>query len=168
VVRYLHVFEDAATPLGGAPPTGRLTRRELTNYVRGHTRTNLYDESGVSADRVAIYGLSDPRDIRDVRYIGQTRAPRSRFLQHVNAARLWLPEVPPWWVKSPQLRPLYRWIRALYSDEGRLPVMVITAWAPSLKEARAAERARIVECLKEGRDLCNVEMEAFGPQLFLP
>jgi hypothetical protein len=46
--------------------------------------------------------------------------------------------------------------------------MVITAWSPSLKEARAAERARIVECLKEGRDLCNAEMDAFGPQLFLP
>jgi hypothetical protein len=45
--------------------------------------------------------------------------------------------------------------------------MVITAWSPSVKEARSAERERIVECLKEGRDLCNVEMEAFGPQLFL-
>jgi hypothetical protein len=73
--------------LGGTPPRGRLTRRELTSYVRGHTRTNLYDESGVSTDRVAIYGLSDPRDIRDVRYIGQTRAPQSRFLQHVKRGK---------------------------------------------------------------------------------
>jgi hypothetical protein len=168
VFRYIDLFEDAARPLGGPRPTCRLTRGELASYVRGHTRMNLYDESGVSADRVAIYYLSDPRDIRDVRYIGQTRAPRSRFLQHVNAARLWLPEALPWWIKSPKLRPLYRWIRALYSDEGRLPVMVITAWTTSLKEARCAEHARIVDCLKEGRDLCNVEKEAFGSRLFLP
>jgi len=92
VVRCINVVEDAAMPLGGTPPTCPLTRGELASYLHGHTRTNLYDESGVSEARVAIYCLSDPRDIRDVRYIGQTCAPRIRFLQHVNAARLWLPE----------------------------------------------------------------------------
>jgi hypothetical protein len=41
--------------------------------------------------------------------------------------------------------------------------MVITAWAASPKEARAAERERIIECLKAGRDLFNVEKKAWGP-----
>jgi hypothetical protein len=141
------------------------TRGDLAKYIRAHTRTNLYDESGLGPDKVAIYCLSDPRDIRDVRYIGQTCAPPSRFLQHVNAARLWLPDTLPWWVKSPKLRPLYSWIRTLYFDEQRLPVMVVTAWTASLREARSAERERIIECLQAGRDLFNIEKESFSPQL---
>jgi hypothetical protein len=88
-------------------------------------------------------------------------------LQHVNAARLWLPETLPWWIKSPQLRPLYAWIRALYFAEQRLPVMIISVWSASLPEARAAERARIVECLKQGHDLCNIEKAIFGQHLLL-
>ena len=139
-------------------------QRELALFVRRHTRTNLYDESGVSAGGVALYGLSDPRDIRAVRYIGQTRAPARRFLQHINIARLWLPDDLPWWVKSPQLRPLYSWIRELYAEDRRLPVMLISAWAPSAKEARLAERSLIIECLRTGHDLYNVEREILGGQ----
>jgi hypothetical protein len=167
VRRYVQVFEDAALPQHVPPATERVTKVELARYVRGHTRMNLFDESGVSATQVAIYGLSDPRDIRDVRYVGQTAAPGSRFSQHLHTARLWLPGALPWWVKSPKLRPLYGWIRALYSDDRRLPVMVITGWSVTRKEARSAERARIVECLKEGRDLFNVEKEVLGPTLLL-
>jgi hypothetical protein len=142
-----------------------LTKRELGFYVRRHTRANLYDESGVSAVGVALYGLSDPRDIRELRYIGQTRAPAIRFLQHLSTARLWLPDDLPWWVKSPQLRPLYSWIRRLFSDDRRLPVMLISDWVPTIEEARLAERARIIECLRSGRDLYNVERELLGRQL---
>ena len=141
------------------------TKRELGLYVRRHIRTNLYDESGVSTLGVALYGLSDPRDIRDVRYIGQTRNPASRFLQHINAARLWMPDDLPWWIKSPQLRPLYSWIRQLYSTGQRLPVMLISNWAPTIKEARLAERTQIIECLRDGRELYNVEAELLGKQL---
>jgi hypothetical protein len=163
--RYIQVFQDAA--LGETPAIRRSTRGELIRLVRAHTRSNLYDESNATPDKLAIYSLSDPRDIRDVRYIGQTRAPRSRFLQHVNATRLWLPEVLPWWIKSPQLRPLYSWMRALYFAEQRLPVMLITAWAASVKEARCAERDRIIKCLTQGHDLCNVEKATLGPRLLL-
>ena len=164
MARYFPVLEDTAIPPFGAPVFSRPTRGELARFVRAHTRTNLYDESGVGRKKVAIYCLSDPRDIRDIRYIGLTRAPPSRFLQHLNAARLWLPDVLPWWVKSPELRPLYSWIRALYSDERRLPVMVITAWTASLNDARSAERERIIECLAEGRDLFNVESASSNAQ----
>jgi hypothetical protein len=108
--------------------------------------------------------LSDPRDIRAVRYIGQTRAPGKRFSQHIHIARLWLPDDLPWWVKSPQLRPLYSWIRELYADERRLPVMLVSAWAPSAKAARLAERSRIIECLRDGHELFNVERELLGRQ----
>jgi hypothetical protein len=147
---------------GGWPA---VSRRELSLYVRQHTRANLYDESSSLAAGVAIYGLSDPRDIREVRYIGQTRTPMRRFLQHINAARLWLPEELPWWIKAPELRPLYGWIRALYSNGKRLPVMVVSAWKTSDKEARLAERTRIIDCLREHRMLLNVEMELLGRQL---
>lgn len=142
-----------------------ITKRELGFCIRPHVRSNLYDESGVSASGVALYGLSDPRDIRDVHYVGQTRAPAKRFLQHINAARLWLPDELPWWIKSPQLRPLYSWIRRLYSQDRRLPVMLIRAWVPTSKEARLAERAHIIECLRDGRELYNVETELLGRQL---
>jgi hypothetical protein len=120
---------------------------------------------GMSAHGIAIYILSDPRSIRDVRYVGQTSSPARRFLQHLNTAKLWLPDDVPWWVKSPKLRPLYTWIRELYTDEHRLPVMVVSAWVDSVREARIAERAQIVECLRERLRLLNVEGEIFGRQI---
>src|SRR5271155_610208 len=94
--------------------------------MRRHIRAELYDDSGGSARGIAIYTLSDPRSIRDVRYVGQTQSPARRFAQHLYAARLWLPDEVPWWVKSAKLRPLYTWIRQLYADGRRMPVMVIS------------------------------------------
>jgi hypothetical protein len=142
-----------------------LTKAQLTRHFRSHIGIQLYDDSGVSPSGTAIYFLSDPRDIREVRYVGQTSAPRRRFLQHLNTARLWLPDETPWWVKSPKLRPLYEWIRELYRDELRLPTMVISAWAETAAEARLAERTRIFECLKLRLPLLNVETEILGRQL---
>jgi hypothetical protein len=142
-----------------------LNRVQVGQQVRRHVREQLYDESGMRAHGVAIYVLSDPRSIRDVRYVGQTRSPARRFLQHLNTASLWLPDDVPWWVKSPKLRPLYSWLRELYTDEYRLPVMVVSAWADSVRDARVAERALIVECLRERRRLLNVEMEILGRQI---
>jgi hypothetical protein len=142
-------------------------RIQVGQRVRRHVREQLYDECGVSAPGIAIYILSDPRSIRDVRYVGQTSSPARRFLQHLNTARLWLPDDVPWWVKSPKLRPLYSWIRELYTDEHRLPVMVVSAWVDSVREARVAERALIVECLRERLQLLNVEGEILGRQIAL-
>jgi hypothetical protein len=132
--------------------------------VRRHIRAELYDDSGDNARGIAIYTLSDPRSIRDVRYVGQTRSPARRFAQHLNTARLWLPDELPWWVESPKLRPLYTWIRALYSDGQRMPVMVVTAWTGSVGQARVLERARIVECLESRLEILNVEREILGRQ----
>jgi len=124
------------------------------------TRLNaqLYDDSGVARGEVAIYALSDPRDLREIRYVGQTRAPGRRLRQHLSTARLWLPEQTPWWVKSPRLRPLYEWIRELHRDGERLPVMVICAWVEAT-HARAAEREHICACLERQLPLLNVEGE---------
>jgi hypothetical protein len=83
----------------------------------------------------------------------------------MNTAKLWLPDEIPWWVKFPQLRPLYGWIRELYADKRRLPVMAITAWVESVTEARVAERARIIDCLQERFQLLNVESEILGRQI---
>lgn len=132
--------------------------------VRRHIRSELYDESGDSARGIAIYTLSDPRSIRDLRYVGQTQSPTRRFAQHLNTARLWLPDELPWWVKSPKLRPLYTWIRQLYADGRRMPVMVISAWTGSIGEARTLERARIVECLESRLEILNFEREILGRQ----
>jgi len=132
--------------------------------VRRHILAELYDDSGGSARGIAIYTLSDPRSIRDVRYVGQTQSPARRFAQHLYAARLWLPDEVPWWVKSAKLRPLYTWIRQLYADGRRMPVMVISAWAGSIGEARVLERARIMECLESRLEILNVEREVLGGQ----
>ncbi len=56
--------------------------------VRRHIRAELYDDSGDSAGGIAIYTLSDPRSIRDVRYVGQTKSPARRFAQHLNTVYL--------------------------------------------------------------------------------
>ena len=132
--------------------------------VRRHIRAELYDDSGDSARGIAIYTLSDPRSIREVRYVGQTQSPPRRFAQHLHTARLWLPDEVPWWVKSPKLRPLYTWIRTLYADDRRMPVMVVAAWAGSIGEARVLERARIMECLKARIEILNIEREVLGRQ----
>jgi hypothetical protein len=145
--------------------SGLATKLELGRHFRSHVDAQLYDDSGVCPQGSAIYFLSDPRDIRQIRYVGQTSAPRRRFLQHLNTAMLWLPDETPWWVKSPKLRPLSGWIRQLYRDELRLPVMVVTAWMQTASQARIAERARIYECLEMRLRLLNVETEILGRQI---
>jgi len=137
-------------------------RAELGRHFRSHVGTQLYDDSGITPRGSAIYSLSDPRDIRQVRYVGQTRAPRRRFLQHLHTAMLWLPDETPWWLKCPRVRPLADWIRELYRDEQRLPVMVISDWVQTASAARAAERARIHACLENRLPLLNVESEILG------
>jgi hypothetical protein len=144
---------------------GVLTKAQIGRHLRRHIGMHLYDDSGAVPEGTAIYSLSDPRDVREVRYIGQTRVPKRRFLQHLNTAKLWLPDELPWWVKSPKLRPLYHWIRDLYREERRLPVMVVTAWTETVLEARLAERSRIYECLGQRLQLLNVEMETLGRQI---
>lgn len=172
--RWRSAYDQAARPAAGAleayfesTDMSRLdlTKSQLARYVRCHVAAELYDESGAPAEGTAIYALSDPRDIRCIRYVGQTSHPRRRFLQHLNAARLWLPDERPWWIKSPTLRPLYEWIRELYQQELRLPIMVISAWADTTAAAKLAERARIYECLVNRLPLLNVETEILGPQM---
>jgi hypothetical protein len=142
-----------------------LTKPQLARRIRSHIAVELYDESGVPANGIAIYSLSDPRDLRRVRYVGQSLLPSRRFRQHLDSARLWLPDERPWWVKSPKLRPLYGWIRDLYREELRLPTMVISAWMASLADARLAERSQIYECLAKQLPLLNVESDILGRQI---
>ncbi|HXS29654.1 MAG TPA: GIY-YIG nuclease family protein, partial [Steroidobacteraceae bacterium] len=71
-------------------PPSPVSREQLTRRIRSQLQLLLHDQSGDVPVGVAIYTLSDPRDVRDVRYVGQTRSPRRRLLQHVNTARLWL------------------------------------------------------------------------------
>lgn len=134
--------------------------------LRARLDAQVYDDSGVGRGEVAIYALSDPRDLRQIRYVGQTRAPRRRLRQHLSTARLWLPEQAPWWVRSPRLRPLYAWIRDLYRDGERLPVMVICAWVEAT-QARTAEREHICACLERQLPLLNVEGELAQRQRLL-
>ena len=144
-----------------------LTKAQIARHIRTQLLSHLYDDSGVTPGGVAIYSLSDPRDVRNIRYVGQTASPRRRLLQHLSTARLWLPDELPWWVSSPRLRPLYRWIRQLYRDEGRLPILLVTGWVEPAA-ARLAEQALIRECLEKQLALMNVEMELLHRQLLLP
>jgi hypothetical protein len=139
-----------------------MTRLEHSARIRRHVAHELYDEARGCASRqagIAIYWLADPRDLRRIRYVGQTSAPRRRFLQHLNTARLWLPDERPWWIKDPTLRPLYDWIRVLYQDDFRLPTMGICGWEATRTAARLAERARICECLAVDLPLLNIEAQ---------
>jgi hypothetical protein len=140
------------------------SRIGIARLIRSCRSTHIVDESGAEPAGVAIYTLSDPRDVREVRYVGQTRSPRQRFSQHMNTARLWLPDELPWWVARPQLRPLYRWIRELFQDERRLPMMFVVAWTEA-QHARTAERIHICEHL--GRQLPLLNREAETPQRML-
>jgi hypothetical protein len=144
-----------------------MTREQLCRYVRAHIRSQLYDDSVAQREGIAIYLLSDPRDLRAIRYIGQTKSPKRRFLQHLNTARLWLPDERPFWVKAPELRPLYEWIRELFKDEQRLPTMVVQEWVDSISQARVVERTRICEGLEKQLPLLNVEAEIARSQLIL-
>jgi hypothetical protein len=140
---------------------------ELNRLVRRRTAQLLVDESGAAPEGTAIYALADPRDIRTPRYIGQTRAPRRRLLQHIAQARLWLPDERPWWIKEPKLRPLYEWLRELHRDDGRLPAMVVSEWVPGESDARTVERTRILEGLARDWPLLNHERELQGRQIAL-
>ncbi len=142
-----------------------LTRPQLAQHIRSRVATHIVEDPGVVRESVAIYSLCDPRDIFDVRYIGQTTAPKRRFFQHIHTSRLWLPDEVPWWIKSPQLRPLYDWIRELHRDDNRLPVMHVTRWVGSVREARVVEREHICEQLSRGGQLLNAEFEVLGRQL---
>lgn len=133
---------------------------QLTRLVWARSAAHIVDLSGTEPDEAAIYTLSDPRDLRAVRYVGQTGCPRRRFLQHVTAAKLWLPDELPWWIKRPDLRALYQWIRELYLDERRLPVMFVTVWARKA-DALAVERELICEHLRRRSPLLNRESETF-------
>jgi hypothetical protein len=145
----------------------QLTRAQLSRYVRARLPAQLYDETCAERAGTAIYGLSDPRDIRALRYVGQSAAPRRRLLQHIATARLWLPAQTPWWVPKAKLRPLYQWIRALFAEEGRLPVMVVMAWVPP-EQGRGAERAQIQAAIERQEALLNYEAELGKIQLSLP
>jgi hypothetical protein len=146
-------------------PSAPLTKTELARRLRAAAVSHVVDVPHGEEEGAAIYTLADPRDLAAVRYVGQTRAPRRRFAQHLNTARLWMPDEIPWWVASPRLRPLYTWIRELHRDDFRLPVMVVTAWVERAADARSAERALIERCLRQGAALLNIEAERAGPQI---
>jgi hypothetical protein len=128
-------------------------------------RSHVHGDSDGPAGGTAVYTLADPRDVRCPRYVGQTRNPRARFAQHLQKARLWLPDEVPWWVRSPKHRPLYVWIRALNRDGGRLPFMWVEDWVEPGADALVAERAAIVRWLARGAALLNVEALTQGAQL---
>jgi hypothetical protein len=142
-----------------------LTRNVLARRISQHVEQQLYDDSRLVPAGTAIYSLADPRDLRLTRYVGQTSTPRRRFLQHLRAARLWVPDEIPWWVQQPKLRPLYTWIRDLYQDGQRLPTMVIHSWVETTRGARLAERALIYESLAKRLPLLNLESAILGGQL---
>jgi hypothetical protein len=139
----------------------------LTRTVRRRLSALRFDDSGQETSGFAIYTLSDPRDVRLVRYVGQTTNPRRRHAQHVAAARLWMPDELPWWIARPELRPLYLWIRALYRDGGRLPAMIVSAWCARAVDARALEHETIRRYLAEQTPLMNREAALLGTQISL-
>ena len=128
-------------------------------------RSHVHGDTDGPPGGTALYTLADPRDVRCPRYVGQTRDPRARFAQHLQTARLWLPDRVPWWVRSPKHRPLYVWIRELNRDGGRLPFMWVEEWIESDADALVAERAAIMRWLARGAALLNVEALKLGAQL---
>ncbi len=142
-----------------------ITKIEVARQIRTHVAAQFYDDSALAPRGCAIYSLADPRDLRDVRYVGRTSVPKRRFLQHLNTAMLWVPDELPWWVKAPKMRPLSAWVRELYRDEYRLPVMIVTDWIATLPEAKVAERAQIYDALARRLQLLNVEAQILARQI---
>ncbi|HEX2585337.1 MAG TPA: GIY-YIG nuclease family protein [Steroidobacteraceae bacterium] len=138
------------------------SREQLTRRIRANFNSLLLDCSDAEPAEVAIYTLADPRDIRQVRYVGQSTRPDRRYLQHISQARLWEPAETPWWIKKPQLRPLYQWIRELYAEEQRLPVMMIIAWTQQ-DNALHEERRHITEYLNAKLLLLNYVVDRDVP-----
>ena len=138
------------------------TQALLARRVRRELPYLLSDESAAEPAGFALYTLADPRDVRRVRYVGQTASPRRRYLQHVRTARLWLVAETPWWVRVPRMRALYVWIRELYLDEARLPFMLVGEWLATAAEVRARERQLIGELAACGLPLLNVEAGRLG------
>ena len=136
-----------------------ITRAQFALQLRRRLPLLLMDECAGAEGAVAVYTLSDPRDVRDVRYVGQTRSPPGRYRQHINKAGPWLPDEVPWWFKAPKDRPLHEWIRELHRDGARLPLMIVCGWHPDIRAARAAERALIYLCLEQGLPILNVEAQ---------
>jgi hypothetical protein len=141
------------------------SRLRLRHRLRRHVASDLYDASGAAAaEGFAIYSLADPSELQLLRYVGQTAAPRRRLRQHLDAARLWVPDERPWWIRDPKMRPLYEWIRSLHREHDKLPTMVVWEWVSTAAAARAAERARICAALSQGMALLNVEAERSSGQ----
>jgi hypothetical protein len=136
------------------------SRRSPAAAARLHVHVGAVAVDGGTA----VYTLADPRDVQSPRYVGQTRDPHARFAQHVRTARLALPDVVPWWVRSTRHRPLYAWIRELHRDGGRLPFMWVEAWVGPDVDPLVAERAAIMRWLARGAALLNAEARALGAQ----
>jgi hypothetical protein len=139
--------------------------RNASRSAAAAARSHVHIDASGSRGGVAVYTLTDPRDVQSPRYVGQTRDPHARFAQHVQTARLWLPDEIPWWVRSPKHRPLYAWIRELHRDGGRLPFMWVEEWVEPDTDPLVAERASIMRWLARGAALLNVEALKLGAQL---
>jgi hypothetical protein len=145
----------------------RPTKAQLSRRFRASLGSHLVDATDGAGQGIAIYTLSDARELRVARYVGRTADPRRRLLQHLSTARLWMPDDVPWWIVSPRLRPLYGWIRELYREGERLPVMLVADWIEDSALAGSVERAFIERCLAERQPLLNFETGLGGPQLRL-
>lgn len=137
--------------------SGRILRAGVVGRLRRLLPGLVCDVSDGERAGVALYTLSDPRDVRAIRYVGQARAPLRRYGQHVRAACLELDVPAPWWLRQPRLGPLHEWIRALHADGGRLPFMLITQWTLSVAAARVLEQSLIRSHLADGSALLNFE-----------
>ena len=140
-------------------PAASATQVHLRLRVRRELSYLLCDDSTDAPSGFALYTLADPRDVRCVRYVGQTCSPRRRYLQHVRTARLWVAADTPWWIRLPRLRALYVWMRELYRDDGRLPFMLVSGWLATAAEVRLRERQLIAELTLRGLPLLNIETE---------
>ncbi|MEO8125824.1 MAG: hypothetical protein ABI822_01970 [Bryobacteraceae bacterium] len=151
------------------------TRQQVALALRSRWRSLVWDNAdGARGNGYAIYTLSDPRDVRAVRYVGQSSDPPRRYCQHVQAARVWLADRPgadggpvPWWLDRSPARDLSIWIRELYADGARLPVMMVQSWLGTLAQALRAERDALDHFVADGRALLNQAAVQAGPQLRL-
>ncbi|MBN8281440.1 MAG: hypothetical protein J0M16_12590 [Gammaproteobacteria bacterium] len=144
-------------------------RQRLSNHVLDDTPS-----SRPGGEAWAIYSLSDPRHLRAYRYVGQTREPARRLLQHVLSAHAWARAAAAassegnWWLAPDDCRPLQAWIQELYRAGRRLPCLVIHHWESSARDAREAERRMIDTCLDGGHELFNAEARRHAGTRRLP
>ena len=93
--------------------------------------------------RTYIYGLYDPRDIENIRYVGKADTPLIRLRGHINVSR-----------REVMKTPVYKWVRKLSREGVTLQMLIL---CKPLVDFWEGTEQHVMDVLHdEGHDLLNI------------